>query len=129
MHHMTWFVLFCRDLPDFLDANAVVLRRAALVECEVPDHSLAEMTTTTFGKHCVTRAQLITRRVVGTGLTILAYAQVAGSDSTDTASFVVQQIESAEASENLDAQRFSLLTQPAAQVREADDIVALVVRL
>ncbi len=67
--------------------------------------------------------------MVGAGLAILADAHVAGGDARHAAFLVVEHLGRGEARIDLDAQRFRLLRQPAADIAEADDEVALVVHL
>ena len=61
-------------------------------------------------------------------LAVLADAHVAGGDADDAA-VLLQQFGGGEAGVDLDAQRLRLLAQPAADIAERDDVVAVVVHL
>ena len=60
---------------------------------------------------------------------VLADAHVAGRHALDRAVFAIEHFGCGEAGIDLDAQRFRLLAQPAAQSAQADDVIALVVHL
>ncbi len=65
-------------------------------------------------------------RLVGPGfLAFLADTEIPGGDSDDGA-FFIQDLVRGEAGEDLDAEALRLGGQPAAQVAEADDVVAVV---
>ena len=115
------------DLPQLLDADAVALRIAAGIELEARDQLLAEVAARAFGEDRVLAVQLHAELEVVGRLAVLADAQVAGGDADDRAVVVVQHLGGGEAGEDLDAQRLGLLRQPAHDVAEADDVVAVVV--
>ena len=60
-------------------------------------------------------------------LAVLADAHVAGGDALHRAVLVVEHLGGGEAGIDLDAQRLGLLAEPAADVAQADDVVAVVV--
>jgi hypothetical protein len=60
------------------------------------------------------------------GLAVLEYTHVAGSNALDRAILVEQHLGAGEAGIDLDAQRFGLLAQPAADIAERNDVIALV---
>ena len=71
--------------------------------------------------------QLHARRVGVLVLAVLADAHVAGGDAAHRAVLVVEHLGAGEARIDLDAQRLGLLAEPAADVAQADDVVAVVV--
>ena len=62
-------------------------------------------------------------------LAVAADTQIAGGHPLDAAVLVVQHLGGGKAGIDLDAERLGLLAEPAAQVAEADDVVAGVVHL
>ena len=116
------------DFPQFLDADAVGLRILAGVELEALDHLLAQVAAAAFGEDGVLGMQFHAELEVLGGLAFLVDAHVAGGHALDGAVFVEQHFGSGEAGEDFHFQRFGLLRQPARQVGQADDVVAVVVK-
>ena len=66
-------------------------------------------------------------RSIGPGLPSLADAHVAGGDADDRALVIVEHFARGKARIDLDAQRLGLLGEPAADIAERHDIVAVIV--
>ena len=120
-------MLFRRDLPQLLQAEAELLRIAAFAEAELGDELLAEIAARAFGEQRVFGAQLHAAGEAVLGLAVLADAHVAGGDAGDRAVVVEQHFGRGKARIDLDAERFRLGGEPAADVAERDDEVAVVV--
>ena len=114
------------DLPEFLDADAMDLRIAARIELVARDELLAQMAARTFGKHRVLGMQFHADLKIARRLAVAADAHVAGGYALDRALFVEQHFGRGEAGEDLDAERFGLLAQPAHDIAQADDVIAVV---
>ena len=116
------------DLPDFLKPDAVVLRVAACVEVKFADQLLAEVAAATFGEDRVLGMQFHAGHIGVLVAAVLCYAHVAGSDALYAAVFVVQHFGRREAGVNLYTHALSLLRHPAADVAQAYDVVAVIVK-
>jgi len=128
VHDKTGGVATGVDLPDFLDADAVGLRVAAFIELVFGNQLLAQMTAGAFGEHCVLGMQFHAELEVFGRFTVLADAHVARGHALDRAIFVVEHFGGGEAREDFHTQVFCLLAQPAGEVAQADDVVAVVLR-
>src|SRR5690606_11913545 len=82
---------------------------------------------TALGEEGVFRVELHARRVVRRALAVLADAHVAGGGALHAAVLVIEDLRRREAGEDLGAQRFRLLAQPAGEIAEAAGIVAVIV--
>lgn len=128
MDHQAGLVLGRVDVPDFLDADTVVLGIGLAVQVVFLDQLLADVPAAAFGEQGVLGPQLHAGGVVAFFRVAFAVdAEVAGDDAADHAVLVDQRFLGGEARIDLHAQSFGLLGQPAAEVAQGDDIVALVV--
>ena len=123
----TGLVLVRRDLPQLLEADAVFLRLAAGVETEARDQLLGQGAARALGEQGVLRAQLHAAGEAVLGLAVLADPHVAGGDTDDRAVLVVEHLGGREARIDFDPERFGLGGEPAADIAERDDEVAVVV--
>jgi len=126
MHDQAGLVLGRVDFPQLLDADAVGLRIDTVAQVELAEQFLGQRTAATFGEDGLAGMQFHARLEVVAGLAILADTQVAGGDALDRTVLVVEHLGRGKARIDLDAQCLGLLTQPAAQVAQADDVVAVV---
>ena len=117
------------DFPQLLDADGVGLRILAGVQLVAGDQLLAQVAARAFGEHGVLADQLHAELERAGGLAVLADAHVAGGHATHGALFVVQHLGRGEAGEDLHAQAFRLLRQPAHHVAQRHDIAAVVVEV
>ncbi len=116
------------DVPDFLDADAVVLGVCFGVQVVTLDQLLANVATAALSEQGVLGAQLHTRGINAfLGVAFTVNAQVASKNAADDTFFVDQCFLSSKARIHLNAQCFGLFGQPAAQVAQRDDVVAMVV--
>ena len=126
MLHQSLAVFFRRDLPKLLEAEAEFLRIAAFAEAELGDQLLAEIAARAFREQRVLGAQLHAAGEAVLGLAVLADAHVAGGDAGDRAVVVEQHFGGGKARIDLDAERFGLGGEPAADAAERDDEIAVV---
>src|SRR6185436_14637503 len=84
-----------------------------------------ELPAAAFGEERVFAVQLHSGLVGGGLLAVLADAHVAGSDAFDLRA-VIKNLDGGEAGEDLDARGLGLLAQPAGEIAEADDVIAVV---
>ncbi len=128
MNHQARLVFGRVNVPQFFDADAVVLRVFAFIQLEIADQALAQMAAAAFGEQGVLGAQLHTRHVAIFLGAVTGHAHVAGDDTFNLAIFN-DGLRGGKARVNLYAQLLGLLGQPAAQVAKADNIVAVVVHV
>ena len=128
VHDQPRLMLRGRNLPDLLDANAVVLRVAARVQRKSGDQLLAQMPAAAFRKQGVAGVEFHAAHVAVFVLARGADAHVAGGDAFDGAVIGVEDFRGGKAGVDLDAQALRLLGQPAAHIAHGNDVVALVVR-
>jgi hypothetical protein len=90
------------------------------------EQRLGERTATALGEDRLPRVQL-DARLERVGLrAVLRDAHVAGRDAADAARVVVEHLGGGEAGIDLDPERLGLAAEPAAEVPEADDVVAVI---
>ncbi|BDD93837.1 hypothetical protein PanNE5_32770 [Pandoraea sp. NE5] len=122
----TFLVLGRVDFPQFLDAQAVGLRIAAFVEIELAHQLATQAAPCAFREDRVLGVQFHAQLEVLGRFAVLADAHVAGRHAHDRAVLVVQDLGGREAREDFNAQRFGLLSEPAHDIAQADDIVAVI---
>ncbi|SAL76412.1 hypothetical protein AWB68_04978 [Caballeronia choica] len=127
--HETGLVLDGIDFPQFLDAEAVDLRVGVLAQLEPVGELTAEMPARAFAEERVFRVQFHAELEVLGRLAVLADAHVAGDDAAHRAVFVIKHFGCGKTRKDFDAERLCLLTEPARDVREADDIVAVILEV
>ena len=124
--HPTRHMLFGRDVPQLLQADAVNLRLAVLAQIEPVDDLLGKMAARAFGEEGVLGVDFQAGRPAVFLGTILGDAHVAGGDALHAAIIVEQHFGRGKAGEDFHAQRFCLGGEPAGEIAEADGIAALV---
>ncbi len=117
------------DFPQFLDADAVGLRVHPLAQFEALEQDLGERAPAAFGEQGVAGAQFHAGRVLVGRLAFAVDAHVAGGDPDHGPLIVVEHFGGGEAGINFHPQFLGLRRQPAAQVAQADDVVAVIVHL
>ena len=126
VHDEPGLVLGGVDLPKLFQADAVSLLLACGVELEALKQHAPERAAAALGEERVFRGELHAR-LEGLGLlAVLADAHVAGGDAAHRAVVVVENLGGREAGIDLDAELLRLLAEPAAEIAEADDVVAVV---
>ena len=114
------------DLPDLLEADPVVLRVHAGPEVEAAHELLAEVAAAALRENRVLPAQLVARLKGRLAAALLVEPHVAGRDTRDAASAVVQHVDRRESGKHIRAERFGLFREPLAKPAQADDVVAVV---
>jgi hypothetical protein len=125
VHDEAGLVLLRLYVPELLQAEAVHLRGPS--ELEFLFQLSSKLSAAAFGEEGVLAVQLHAGLVGGGLFAVLADSHVAGRDTLDLVSFV-KDLRGSEAREDLDAGRFSLLAEPARDVRQADDVHAVVLK-
>ena len=115
------------DLPEFLQADAELGGLAAFGEVVFGDELLGERAARAFADQHIFAHQRHAGREVRAMRTVFLDAHVAGVDAGDRALFVIEQPGGGEARIDFDAERLGLAGQPAADVAEGDDVVAVIV--
>ena len=116
------------DFPQFLDADAVNLRVFAFAQAKFLLKLLAQLTTATFGKQGVSGDELHPRLPGRSGMTVFQHPGIASRHPQHRALFIVENFHPGKARIDFHAQRFCLLTQPAAEIRQTDDVIACIVK-
>ena len=117
------------DLPQLLDADPVGLRIDSGAQVEALEQRLGQVTAAAFGEDRDPRVQLDSRLEASFRLPVACDPHVLGRDAPDRAVFVVEHLRRRKSGKYGDIKRLRLLSQPAAKVSEADDVVPLVVHL
>src|ERR1041385_8907533 len=105
MLHQSGLVLFRRDLPELLQADAVFLRLAVLAELTRRDQLCGQRAARALGEQRVFGAQLHAARERILVLPILADTHVAGRDADNPAAVAVEDFGSRKARIDLKADR------------------------
>src|SRR6185437_3759064 len=117
------------DLPQLLDADAEGLGIAPLAQLEALEEGLGQRAATAFGEQRLLADQLDAGREMIGRLAVLADPHAAGGDAAHPPRLVVEHLGGGEAGVDLDAERLGLAGEPATDIAEADDIVAVIVHL
>ncbi len=115
------------DLPQFLDADAELLRIDAVAQVELGHQLLGERAAHALADQRVLGVQLHAGCVAVLVGAVLGDAHIAGGDALHRAILIVEDLRGGEARIDLDTQRLGLLAEPAADLAQADDVVAVVV--
>jgi DNA polymerase len=126
VHDEPRHVLLGLHLPQLLQADAVDLRPAAFAQLEALLELAAEISAASLGEHRVLGVQLDARLVARGLLAVLADAHVARGHAAHAAVFGVEDFRGGEARIDLDARGLGLRAQPAADVAQARDVVAVI---
>ena len=129
VHDAARTALLRADLPQFLDADAISLRIAAVTQVETREQVTRQRPAAAFGKHGLARAQFHAALKMGRGVAVLADAKVAGGNAAHRAGLIKQHLSGRKPRIDLDAEGLGLLAQPAADIAETHHIVAMVVHL
>ena len=120
-------MLVRRDLPQLFQADAILLVIAFLIECKPRNELFRERAARPFTEQDIFPDELHAAHI---GVLLPATARnahIAGRHATHRAVIVVKDFACREAGINLDTERLGLLGQPAAEVSETCDVVAVVV--
>ena len=126
VHHQAFLVSGFVDLPDFLDADTVMLWVAVLVEFITGDHFLAQMTAAAFGQNSELRVEFESRLPGRFPLAFRIDAHVAGGDAFHAAVIVIENLGGGETGKYLGAEFGRLIRQPAAEVAQGNDVVPMI---
>ncbi len=129
MDDLAGYVLGRIDLPQLLDPDAIGLGIDALPQIEAMDQGLGERASATLGEQGQPSVQLDARREIPRRLAVLAHAHLAGRNTLHPAGLVIEHLRRGEARIDLHPQPLGLLGEPAAEIAQADDVIALVVHL
>ena len=129
MHDLARLRLRGIDFPQFLDPDAVGLDLGVLAQVEFLHQQLAQMTAAALGEHGLLGMQFHTDLEHRTFAAVLQAAHIAGRDALHAAILVVQDLGGGEAGIDFHAHRLGLLAQPAAEVTQRDDVIAVIVHL
>ena len=117
------------DLPQLLDPDAIGLGIDALPQIEAMDQGLGQRAAATLGEQGQPAMELDAGCEIARGLAVLADAHIAGRDTLHPSGLVIEHLGGGKARIDLHPQPLGLLRQPAAEIAQADDVIALVVHL
>ena len=126
MHDQSEPMALGGDLPQLLDADAVLLRIDAVAQIESRHQFLRQRAAASFGEQRVARMELHARLISGLVRPVLGNAHVAGRHAAHRAGIGIQDFGCSESGIDLDAQRLGLLREPLADVAKAHDVVAVI---
>ena len=126
VHDEPFPVLFGLDLPQLLDADAVFLRIDAVAKVESLHQRLRQRPAAAFREQRVPRVQLHSLLVFGLVRAVLRNPHVARRDAAHVTAVAVQHFGRGKARVDFDAERLRLLREPATDVAEAHDVIAMV---
>ena len=127
VNHQTRLVLGGVDIPDFLDADTVVLRIRIGIQVVLLDQLLADVTTAAFGEQSVLATQFHAGGVKAfLRVAFAVNTQVTGENAFYYAILIDQRFLGGKARIDFNAQVLGLLSQPAAQIAQGDDVVTFV---
>ena len=129
MDHQALLVLRGIELPELLDAEPEGLGVDALAQAEVGHQLLRQGAAAALAEEGVLAVQLHAGLEAVLGLTVAADAHGAGGDPLDSSVVVKQHLGRGKARIDFGAQGLGLFRQPAADVAQRNDVVALVVHL
>src|SRR5262245_750523 len=115
-----------RDLPELLEPDAVFLRFAILFKTKPFEQRLGEAAARAFGEQRVFCLQLHPARERSFPLALLADAHVAGGNTNDRAFLRVEHLGRRKAWKDLDTERLRLGGEPAADIAERHDKIAMI---
>ena len=127
VHHQALLMLGRVDVPDFFDTDAVVLGVGLVSQVVLADQLFTQVAAAAFGEQRVFTTQFHAGGVVVLfWLAFAIHAQVAGDDAAHHAVFVDQCFLSAEPRIDIHSEALGLLGQPATQITQGNDVVAMV---
>ncbi len=119
-------VTVVRQLPEFLDAEAVDLRLAPFVQPEPLCQHFGQRTARAFAEHCDLRPQVNAGLEVGLRLPFFVYALVARAHANYAVLFVVKHLRARKLREDVDARLLTLLAKPGRQAIQRDYVITVV---
>ncbi|MCY1300579.1 hypothetical protein D9M70_501510 [compost metagenome] len=125
--HQARSMVFRLHLPEFLQADAEFLDAAVLREVEFGDQLLGERTAHAFADQRVFAQERHATGEVRSRFAIALDAHVAGGNADDGTFVVIEHFGRGKARIDLDTQGFRMACQPATDIAERDDIVAVIV--
>ena len=117
---------FRRDLPQLFNTQRVVLRIPAGIKLIIRDQLFAQMTAAALGEQRIFRQQVHTWGKTGFFFSLGIDPHIAGGDTGDGASIVIQDAGGGETGEDIYPHCFCLAGQPAAKIPQANDVIARV---
>ncbi len=127
MHDQSGPMAFRGDLPQLLDADAVLLRIDAVAQVEPRHQFLRQRAAASFREQRVAGMKLHPRLVARLVRPVLRDAHIAGRHAAHRTGIGVQHLGRGESGIDLDAQRLGLLREPLADVAKAHDVIAVIV--
>ena len=120
-------VLLRRNVPQFLETNAINLRLAILIKCKLRLQQLRKMAAHTFCEKGIFGMQFHARHIIRLMAAIAGNTHIASSDAPHRTIFIVEYLRRREARKDFNAEIFRLTGQPAAQIAKRSGVSALVV--
>ncbi len=126
MEHLARLGLIRGHLPQLLEADGIMLRLGAVLQIELGDQLLAQMAAGPFGKQGIAAMERHAGHVIRLGIAGSVQPEIAG-DHTPHPSRFHDELACGKTRVYFDSQLLRLLTEPAAEVAQAEDMTAIVV--
>src|SRR5579862_1576079 len=117
------------DLPQLFDADTVSLRPAVAAEIELRLEALGQRAAAALGKERLLGDELDARLELRRRLAVFANPLRAGRNPAHAPQLVIEHFRRGKAGIDLDPERLRLFAEPAAEIGNADDVVAAIVHL
>jgi hypothetical protein len=124
--HEAGLVMLGLDLPELLETDAVFLGLAALGQVEALDELLGKRAAHALPDQHILAHEGHAGLVVRAARSVALDAHVARDDARHRTVFAIDQIGCGKARIDLNAQRFGMAGQPAADIAERDDVIAVI---
>ena len=105
------------------------MRVNTVAQVETLEQGLSQRAAAAFTKQGLARMELHARREIRTLLAVVGAAHIASRNALDRAIVVIEHFAGRETRIDLDLERGRLLCQPATDIAEADNVVAMIVHL
>ena len=126
MDHFAGLVSLGRNVPQFLDTQAINLRLTVGIEREVSFQALRQMPARAFREERVLGVQFHARLIVRLARAVGGDTHVLRRHAHDCTALVEQHLRSRKTGENLHSQGLGPLREPAAEIAEGAGVIALV---
>lgn len=120
-------IAFC-DSPHLLKSDSIVLYADIIfLEIEILLNSLCKWASASFSQYCLLSFNLYTRWIISFLRSILCYSKISSYNSSHASIFIVNDLITCNAWQNINTHWLCLFTKPWTEVAKTDNIVAMIV--
>ena len=124
--HQARHVLFGFHFPKLFQSQTIDLGVASFAQFEFVLQLLTEIATASFSKKSIFGVQLHSAGITTSVCTVFADAHVARGNTSDCTHFIEEHFCRRKSRINLHAEFFSFCTQPAANIGQTNDVIAVI---